>query len=374
MSKLANLFCYSPCRRMQYLLLGALIVFISVPSHAQNAPSLTSSSLPHYQGIGRIATPAEVNAWDIDVRPDFVGLPKGSGSVAQGQALWDIKCASCHGTFGESNEIFTPIVGGTTLADMKSGRVLALNDNKQPQRTTLMKVSTLSSLWDYIYRAMPWNAPRSLSSDDTFALLAYILSLAEIVPDNFVLNNVNIFEVQQKMPNRNGMTLNHGLWDVAGKPDIQSKACMNNCVAFVQIGSSLPDYARNAHGNLAEQNREYGPYRGVNTTQPPLAQLPRQIVALPIAVSPSTAKVSGPKLLFKDNHCSACHADHSKLVGPSITDVATKYRGQSGAEAKLVTKVKLGGSGVWGSIPMPPHPDISSKDLQVLVHWMLTGE
>ncbi|MFZ4055902.1 MAG: cytochrome C, partial [Polynucleobacter sp.] len=135
---------------MQYLLLGALIVFISVPSHAQNAPSLTSSSLPHYQGIGRIATPAEVNAWDIDVRPDFVGLPKGSGSVAQGQALWDIKCASCHGTFGESNEIFTPIVGGTTLADMKSGRVLALNDNKQPQRTTLMKVSTLSSLWDYI--------------------------------------------------------------------------------------------------------------------------------------------------------------------------------------------------------------------------------
>ena len=90
MSKLANLFCYSPCRRTRYLLLGALIVFISVPSHAQNAPSLTSSSLPHYQGIGRIATPAEVNAWDIDVRPDFVGLPKGSGSVAQGQALWDL--------------------------------------------------------------------------------------------------------------------------------------------------------------------------------------------------------------------------------------------------------------------------------------------
>lgn len=374
MFKLANLFCYRLFRRTRQLLLVTLVVFIGIPSYGQNSPPLAVSSLPHYQGIGRIATSAEVNAWDIDVRPDFVGLPKGSGSVTQGQALWDTKCASCHGTFGESNEIFTPITGGTTQADMKSGRVASLNDNKQPQRTTLMKVSTLSSLWDYIYRAMPWNAPRSLSSDDTFALLAYILSLAEIVPDNFVLNNVNIIEVQKKMPNRNGMTMNHGLWNVAGKPDVQAKACMNNCVTFVQIGSSLPDYARNAHGNLAEQNREYGPYRGVNTTQPPLAQLPPPKVALPIVVNPSTAKLSGPKLLFKDSNCSACHADHSKLVGPSITDVATKYRGQSGAEAKLVAKVKQGGSGVWGSIPMPPHPDISSKDLQALVHWMLTGE
>ena len=91
-------------------------------------------------------------------------------------------------------------------------------------------------------------------------------------------------------------------------------------------------------------------------------------------VSVIAAKMTGPKLLFKDSNCSACHAEHSKLVGPSITDVATKYRGQVGAEAKLVTKVKQGGSGVWGPIPMPPYPDLSNKDLQVLVHWMLTGE
>jgi mono/diheme cytochrome c family protein len=55
-----------------------------------------------YPGIGRAATPKEVAAWDIDVRPDFKGLPKGSGSVAQGQDLWEAKCASCHGIFGES--------------------------------------------------------------------------------------------------------------------------------------------------------------------------------------------------------------------------------------------------------------------------------
>ncbi|HSW83104.1 MAG TPA: c-type cytochrome, partial [Usitatibacter sp.] len=68
----------------------------------------------NYEGVGRPATPAEIAAWDIDVRPDFKGLPPGSGSVQQGQKVWDAKCASCHGTFGESNEVFTPLVGGIT--------------------------------------------------------------------------------------------------------------------------------------------------------------------------------------------------------------------------------------------------------------------
>src|SRR5690242_17270221 len=112
--------------------------------------------------VGRPATPAEIKAWDIDVRPDFKGLPPGSGSVAQGQKIWDDKCASCHGTFGESNEVFTPLVGGTTAEDIRTGRVKTLVTG-DVARTTLMKVATLSTLWDYIRRAMPWNAPKSLS-------------------------------------------------------------------------------------------------------------------------------------------------------------------------------------------------------------------
>ena len=67
-----------------------------------------------FPGIGRAATPQEVAAWDIDVRPDFKGLPAGSGSVAKGQEVWEAKCASCHGVFGESNQVFNPLVGGTT--------------------------------------------------------------------------------------------------------------------------------------------------------------------------------------------------------------------------------------------------------------------
>src|SRR6202165_1355991 len=79
-----------------------------------------------FPGVGRTATPAEIIAWDIDVRPDFKGLPPGSGSVAKGQEVWDAKCASCHGTFGESNQVFTPLIGGTTAEDIRTGRVKSL--------------------------------------------------------------------------------------------------------------------------------------------------------------------------------------------------------------------------------------------------------
>jgi S-disulfanyl-L-cysteine oxidoreductase SoxD len=95
-----------------------------------------------FPGIGRPATPREVAAWDIDVRPDFKGLPRGSGSVAQGMDVWEAKCASCHGIFGESNEVFAPIVGGTTKDDIERGRVARLTDEGFPGRTTLMKLST----------------------------------------------------------------------------------------------------------------------------------------------------------------------------------------------------------------------------------------
>src|SRR5256885_7936697 len=111
--------------------------------------ALAANAADRFPGVGRAATPAEIRAWDIDVRPDFKGLPPGSGSVAQGQAMWDGKCASCHGTFGESNEVFAPIVGGTTSEDVRRGRVKSLAAGDVP-RTTLMKLSSLSTLWDYI--------------------------------------------------------------------------------------------------------------------------------------------------------------------------------------------------------------------------------
>jgi S-disulfanyl-L-cysteine oxidoreductase SoxD len=138
-----------------------------------------------YPGVGRTATVKEVAAWDIDVRPDFKGLPTGSGSVAQGQDLWEAKCAHCHGVFGESNEVFSPLIGGTTKEDIKTGNVANLKRSDFPGRTTIMKVATVSTLWDYINRAMPWTAPKSLKPDEVYAVTAYLLSLADVVPENW---------------------------------------------------------------------------------------------------------------------------------------------------------------------------------------------
>ena len=221
-----------------------------------------------FEGVGRAATPAEVQAWDIDVRPDFKGLPRGSGSVAKGQDVWEAQCASCHGVFGESTDVFTPIAGGTTKEDIKTGRVANLAREDYPQRTTLMKVATVSTLWDYINRAMPWTMPKTLSADEVYAVVAYILNLGEIVPEDFVLSDKNIAEVQKKMPNRNGMTTDHGLWDIKGKPDVQNVACMKDCKKEVRVTSFLPGSAVDSHGNLIEQNRPIGPTRGLDTSKP----------------------------------------------------------------------------------------------------------
>ncbi len=316
-----------------------------------------------FSGIGRAATPAEIKAWDIDVRPDFKGLPGGSGSVAKGQQVWESKCESCHGTFGESNEVFTPMTGGTSAKDMETGRVATLKRTDFPQRSTLMKLSQLSTLWDYINRAMPWNAPKSLTTEEVYAVTAYILNLGEIVPANFVLSDKNIREVQAKLPNRNGMIEFAGLWNVQAKPDVTSQACMVNCAQEARVSSSIPDFARNQHGNLAEQNRLIGAVRGINTGE-----------AAASTVALKTASVSlDAAELAKKNACTACHATNSKLVGPSFTDIAAKYKDDATASSKLSAKIKAGGAGVWGATPMPPHANLSDPDLKALVQWSLSG-
>jgi cytochrome c551/c552 len=353
-------------------------------------------------GIGRTATPAEIKAWDIDVRPDFKGLPKGRGSVRQGEVIWEAQCASCHGSFAESSEVFTPVAGGITADDIKNGRVDGLMPgSNQPNRTTLMKVSTLSTLWDYINRAMPWNAPKTLTADEVYAVTAYILNLGNILPDSFTLSDANIREVQARLPNRDGMTTSHAMWpgkELGGtaRPDVQGSACMKNCAGELVVKSFLPDYARNAHGNLAEQSRLVGGSRGADTTQPPVAGTPDSNTALaqmgraqaapekiatsaPVAAAQpaATAKTNAPGAasvmpLLQKNTCTACHGMDNKLVGPSFKDIANKYKERADAAAYLSGKIKAGGQGVWGTIPMPPQA-LSAAESAQISQWLAQG-
>lgn len=240
----------------------------SRPAAAPSAPAATGP----WQNLGREATPAEVRAWDIDVRPDFKGLPRGSGSVVKGQRVWEASCMSCHGVFGESNEVFQPIVGGTTAEDVLRGRVRNLEASAAfPQRSTMMKLSSVSTLWDYINRAMPWQAPKSLTVEEVYAVTAYILYLGEVVPNDFVLSDQNIAQVQQRLPNRYGKVFFEPLWRVDGRGDVRNTACMSNCPTEARVRSALPPHARNAHGDLRTQDRQIGPTRPVDTTRPAAA-------------------------------------------------------------------------------------------------------
>ncbi|MCC2633225.1 MAG: Cytochrome c-552 precursor [Ramlibacter sp.] len=346
--------------RCREALVGALLLAGAAGLQAQE----------RFPGIGRAATPAEVKAWDIDVRPDFQGLPKGSGSVAKGMEVWEGKCASCHGVFGESNEVFSPLVGGTTDEDIKTGRVANLKRSDYPGRTTLMKVPTVSTLWDYINRAMPWNAPKSLTTEEVYAVTAYLLNLGRIVPDDFVLSDRNIAEVQKRMPNRNGMTTAHAMWpgkEIAGapRPDVAGTACMSNCAVEAKVTSALPDHARNAHGNLAEQNRLVGAQRGADTARAAGAAPARAQAAQ--AAAPAAGKM--PVDLLQKNTCTACHAPDRKLVGPSWSDVAKKHAGKAD---HIAAKIKAGGAGVWGNIPMPPQA-IDAEEARRISEWLAAG-
>jgi cytochrome c len=313
--------------------------------------------------LGRAATAAEIAGWDIDVRPDGHGIRRGKGTVAQGQDLYDAQCASCHGTFGESNR-YMAIAGGVKADDVKTGRAAAL---RQPDgvRTVGTKLATATTLWDYINRAMPWTNPQSLTVDQVYAVTAYVLHLNEIVPADFELNDRNLLTV--RMPNRDGMTTAHGMLAVNGKPDVQGSSCMKDCVKEVKVASDLPEFARNQHGNLAEQKRPFGPTRGIDTRRfdaAALAASDKPVV--PVAVSAAV----DPKALLAKHACTACHGLTGKVVGPGFNEVASKYQGKADAEAYLVRKIKAGGEGVWGPVPMPAQPNLRDEDARALAQWI----
>ncbi|BCO27185.1 hypothetical protein MIZ03_2073 [Rhodoferax lithotrophicus] len=361
--------------RFRKAILGLALLGLTGAAFAQASIKIT--------GIGRNATPKEIAAWDIDVRPDFKGLPVGSGTVDKGQEIWEAKCAQCHGFFGESGEVFNPLIGGIQPNDMITGHVANLTNPNFPGRTTFMKVATISTVWDFINRAMPWNAPKTLKTDEVYSVLDFMLNIAGIVPENFILNEKTMRDVQARMPNRNGMTSNHALWPGrefggAAKPDTQNVACMSNCTPEPKVASLLPDFARNAHGNLAEQNRMVGAQHGADTSRPEhqagdkqaAPSTPQPAVEKPVS-SADASKPDAKKAvsLLQKNGCLVCHGLNNKIVGPAYTDVAQKYVGQVDY---LAAKIKSGGVGIWGSIPMPPQT-LNAAETRIIAVWLAAG-
>jgi cytochrome c len=154
--------------------------------------SATAGQPAERYNIGHPTTAAEIAAWNIDVNGDGEGLPAGHGSVAEGRALFAETCAACHGDKGQ---------GG--VADVLVGGRDTLN--------TAKPIKTIGSYWpyaptvfDYVNRAMPFNAPQSLGPNQVYAVTAYLLFLNGIVPEDTTLDAAALARIE--MPNRNGFT------------------------------------------------------------------------------------------------------------------------------------------------------------------------
>jgi S-disulfanyl-L-cysteine oxidoreductase SoxD len=164
-----------------HVALGLAVVLAAAgPAYADQSP----------YHLGRSPTQAEIDAWNIDVRADGQGLPAGHGSVAQGRAVFAETCAACHGDKGQ---------GG--LADPLAGGFGTLTQ-PNPVRTVGSYWPYATTLFDFIRRAMPFNAPESLSNDQIYAVSAYVLSLSGVISGDTVLNAATLPKVV--MPNQNG--------------------------------------------------------------------------------------------------------------------------------------------------------------------------
>jgi mono/diheme cytochrome c family protein len=140
--------------------------------------------------LGREVTPEEIAAWDISIPPDGSGLPPGSGNAAEGETVYNAKCAGCHGVEGVKGPA-DRLVGGTgSLA------------SKKPIKTVGSYWPYATTLFDYIRRAMPFSAPQSLSNDEVYALSAYLLCLNNIIDPEARMDAKTLPQV--KMPNRDG--------------------------------------------------------------------------------------------------------------------------------------------------------------------------
>lgn len=191
--------------------LALAFMLVALPAAAQD-----------FAGIGRAPHPGEIEAWDIDVRFDGLGLPPGQGSALDGEEPYARLCASCHGDFGYGEGRNPALVGGSVA------ELARHTPQGSPPKTVGSFWPYAPVLFDYIRRTMPFGAAQTLSADDTYALTAYVLWMNDIIAEDAVMDAATLAQV--RMPNRDGFFDDN-------RPDVKASACMTGCKDRVEITS-----------------------------------------------------------------------------------------------------------------------------------------
>lgn len=289
------------------------ILVASVLALAVWLPASAGAGERAYHNVGAPATAAEIHGWNIDVRPDGVGAPPGSGTPDQGEQVYVQKCAACHGDFGEGAGRYPQLVGGQgSLKQMR------------PVKTIGSYWPYASTVFDYIKRAMPFGQAQTLTNDEVYSLTAYLLYMNEVIPEDYKVDATTIGKIE--MPNRKNFFMDP-------RPDAQPKggtACMKDCISEIKVigsakklnvtpptgkleyeASASDDAAVKAGGGAASPTAPAAPAATKASSAEPAK-------AAPTEVASAEGDPKAGKRVF--NKCRSCHeaTTTKNKMGPSL--------------------------------------------------------
>ncbi len=296
--------------------------------------------------IGTVLTKEQIAGWDIDVRPDGQGLPEGRGSVEQGEVLFEQQCASCHGTFGEGEGRWPVLAGGfDSLTE------------ERPDKTVGSYWPYLSTLWDYIHRAMPFLSPQSLEDNEVYAITAYILYLNELVDNDFVLSKENFTSI--KLPNELAFVDDP-------RPDVQNTRCMQDCRDKKSIKITWDSTALGvtpvAHLKSGQESEESAKGSPANTQ------------TLPSSVNSSNEQAQEQSDKGQQVYTAACAVCHASGVAgaPIVGDAADWSARIKQGEELLYEHAINGFQGSSGFMPAKGgNASLADDDVKAAVDFMI---
>ena len=270
----------------------------------------TTAAWADTYGLGRPALPEEIAAWDVKIMPDGRGLPEGRGDVETGDEVFAENCAVCHGDFAEGVGNWPKLAGGWGSLD-----------HDDPLKTVGSYWPHLSTVWDYVNRSMPYGNAQSLTADEVYATVAYILYSNNLVDDDFELSHENFSDFE--MPNADNFILDdrpeteYTVW--RGEP------CMSDCKDTVEITMR----ARVLDVTPDLQNTQTQPDApAVVVTEKEAEATPEPAVETVQTAAADPALIAEGEKVFKK--CSACHQvgdDAKNRVGPVLNDVMDRPAG-----------------------------------------------